>query len=171
MPPTSALNHHKVDLELAALLAQDPTPTPTARPQPPVSPKHLGPRGPPIPPLGPQGPCCPLPGPPHRAPVPVSTVSPSGSGTASPPLETPALQAQARPAPAPRLPQVGSPRWVGRADQPKKSGTECPPVVPVQSHTSWMAAASSLWTSRLRPWMCRMKSSRCSHCRGTSGRG
>lgn len=30
--------------------------------------------------------------------------------------------------------------------------------------TSWMAAASSLWTSRLRPWIWRMKSSRCSHC-------
>lgn len=32
------------------------------------------------------------------------------------------------------------------------------------SSTSWIATASSLWTSRLRPRMCRMKSSRCSHC-------
>lgn len=47
--------------------------------------------------------------------------------------------------------------------------------MPVQSRTSWMAAANSLWTSRLRPWMCRMKSSRCSHCsktrKGKAGAG
>lgn len=170
MPPKAATNHQKVTLERAALLAHGPQTHPhtwasTPSPLTPGSPgsSHSS--------TGPSEPRLPLPGPPRRAPVPVSTVPPSGSGTASPALEVPALRAQARPTPAPRPPQAGSPGWGGRADQPTKSGPGCPQTVPAQSRTSWMAAASSLWTSRLRPWMCRMKSSRCSHCRGTSGRG
>lgn len=113
-------------------------------------------------------PLLPLPGPPRHAPSPVSVVSPSGSGTASPAPEVPAPQAQAQPGPAPCPPRAGSPGWAGRAVQPEKVGGRVSPGRrPVQSRTSWMAAASSLWTSRLRPWMCRMKSSRCSHCRET----
>lgn len=105
MPPTSAPNHHKLNLAFAALLAQDSQPEPTPGPQPP----YLNPCEPPIPPSGPRCLCCPLPGPPHHAPVPVSIVSPSGSWTASPALEVPAPQAQAQPAPAPCPPRAGSP--------------------------------------------------------------
>lgn len=120
MPLTSAPNHHKLNLALAATLAQPQLHIWAS--SIPIFPTQLGPCSPPIPPPGPGCPCRPLPGPPHHAPVPVSVVSPSGSGTASPTPEVPAPRAQAQPAPAPCPLQAGSPGRVGRAVQPKKLG-------------------------------------------------
>ena len=83
----------------------------------------------------------------------------SSSGGASSPGSGPA-SASTKPAPG----------WVTWRHRESRSAKEVGGRVSQtadQSCTSWMAAASSLWTSRLRPWMCRMNSSRCSHCGGT----